>query len=236
MGAMAASIPLNNTCWLRLMAVEDGLPMRRILRTLWENLREELIRSGIHTVAVLIVNDWLSPIMSMLDFDLSENIITLRREGRFLPHPRFAPRSIHIAEFTDLVQMTKVDQSAFHAPWQLNYEDLRQAMRISAHCTVVIENNKVIAYQLSTQYRKNGHLARLAVLPEYQGQGLGGLLLDNLIRRFMKRGVVSITVNTQESNHHSQRLYERYGFKRNGYDLPVWLSSLSPDEDTSNNE
>ena len=166
---------------------------------------------------------------SILNF--SEDIVTLRREGRFIPQPRFTPRNIHIAEFTDLVEMTKVDQTAFNAPWQLNYEDLRQAMRISAHCTVVIENNAIIAYQLSTQYRKSGHLARLAVLPDYQGQGIGKLLLDDLIRRFMKRGVISLTVNTQASNYHSQRLYERYGFKRNGYDLPVWLSSLSPDRD-----
>ena len=69
-GIMAGSIPLNNTCWLRVIAVEDGLPIRKILRTMWESLREELVNIGIHTVAILIVNDWLSPILPMLDFEL----------------------------------------------------------------------------------------------------------------------------------------------------------------------
>jgi RimJ/RimL family protein N-acetyltransferase len=39
--------------------------------------------------------------------------------------------------------------------------------------------------------------------------------------------VRSLTVNTQASNHRSQRLYLRYGFERNGYDLGVWQAHLS---------
>jgi hypothetical protein len=38
--------------------------------------------------------------------------------------------------------------------------------------------------------------------------------------------VLSTTVNTQESNVRSQHLYTRFGFARNGYDLPVWMADI----------
>jgi ribosomal protein S18 acetylase RimI-like enzyme len=93
-------------------------------------------------------------------------------------------------------------------------------------CTVAERDSAIIGYQLSTLYFDGGHLARLAVHPSAQGGGVGAALLHDLIQRFMRRGVGSITVNTQASNTRSQRLYQRFGFERNGYDLPVWIAEI----------
>ncbi len=81
----------------------------------------------------------------------------------------------------------------------------------------------MVGYQLSTLYRDGLHLARLATLPEVQGQGIGGVLLGQLIDQFARRGVLSVTVNTQRSNLQSQRLYQRYGFDLTGLDMDVWM-------------
>ena len=85
---------------------------------------------------------------------------------------------------------------------------------------------QIIGYQVCTLYRDGAHLARLAVHPGYQGRGIGSVLLNDVLRRFFKRRVYTMTVNTQVSNHRSQHLYQRYGFERNGYDLPVWSIRL----------
>jgi ribosomal protein S18 acetylase RimI-like enzyme len=105
--------------------------------------------------------------------------------------------------------------------------DLRFARKIAAVHTVAVLDNEIVGYQLSTQYRQSGHLARLAVSPDMQGFGIGAALLDDMIRRFLRRRVRTVTVNTQESNVRSQRLYEQYGFRRNGYDLPVYTINLT---------
>ena len=55
-----------------------------------------------------------------------------------------------------------------------------------------------------------------------QGKRVGAILLHDLLTRFSKRGVQTMTVNTQASNIISQRLYQRYKFFRNGFDLPIW--------------
>jgi ribosomal-protein-alanine N-acetyltransferase len=109
--------------------------------------------------------------------------------------------------------------------------ELHQAQRVAAFCTLAKHNDSIVGYQISTQYRDGAHLARLGVDPEWQGQGIGTLLLQNLLSRFYQRQITTVTVNTQASNIRSQRLYRDFGFYRNGYDLPVWSVSLCSQSD-----
>lgn len=227
---MAASEPMDGTSWLRIIASADSLSARAVLQPLWVALADDLREHGVHTVYVLILSDWLQPVVEhALEFKYCEEIITLRRAGPNLPP--YNPNStgapvIRNAEREDMAAMVAVDHVAFQAPWQLTRSDLRQAQRIAASVTVALHGEQIVGYQLSTLFRQSAHLARLAVLPQAQGTGVGSALVDHMTRYFLRRSVRSITVNTQLSNHRSQRLYERYGFQRNGYDLGVWRAAL----------
>ncbi len=225
-GIMASSEIMSSMCWLRLIAVDDSVSAQAVLPPLWDAMSAELRELGTTEVYVLVINDWLLPqVQRTLDFERIEEIITLKRDGPNLPP--YNPYSsgapvIRVAEDDDLRIMTAVEQVAFTPPWQLTRSDLWQARRMSASCTIATHGDQIVGYQLSTLFRQSAHLARLAVLPDVQGNGVGSALVDHMIRYFMKRGVRSITVNTQYSNERSRRLYERYEFRRNGYDLPVW--------------
>src|SRR6185369_15396972 len=138
-----------------------------------------------------------------------------------LPIPNEAPPpglSIRLNEPGDLAAILAVDNHAFTPPWQMERDELRAAVRISACCTVAERDGELIGYQLSTLYFDGAHLARLAVVPETQGIGMARALLIDLLRRFERRGVRTMTVNTQSSNTRSQRLYIGFGFERTGYD------------------
>jgi ribosomal protein S18 acetylase RimI-like enzyme len=52
----------------------------------------------------------------------------------------------------------------------------------------------------------------LAVLPDFQGQGVGTRLLDEVERRARQRGCCKITLEIHDTNHGAKRLYERVGF------------------------
>lgn len=226
-GIMGVSLPLYGTCWLRVASVSNDVAADSILPGLWAALRDELGRLSVNCIAALIVEDWLLDYLPALGFVYQEQIITLSRIGHHPPLPKPSPFQIRAATFDDLEPVTRIDQSAFIPPWQMSAHDIRQAARIAATFTVAVRsNNDIIGYQISTLYSQNGHLARLAVLPEVQGLGIGSSLLTDLIRRLANRSVRLITVNTQESNERSQKLYLRYGFQRNGYDLPVWMATL----------
>lgn len=226
LGVMAAAPPLYGTTWLRLIGVTNAAPALRLLGELWAALMVDLRAVDVHTVAVLLIEEWLREYVPRLSFAYDQDIITLRRHSTELPPIRPPALTIRLANGDDLPRIAEVDQSAFVPPWQMSLDDLRSARRLAAAHTVAEHNGVIVGYQLSTMYHHAGHLARLAVIPELQGHGVGAALLDDLIGRFLRRSIDTLTVNTQSNNLRSQRLYARYDFERTGYDLPVWQAAL----------
>jgi len=224
-GMLATSEPLNDAYWIRILAFSNEFEGDRVLAALWDSVARQ---ATVREVNLLIAQEWLKPKLKPLDFHAREEIITLHRVGQYIPNGKHPPLEFHITQPEDLPLLLDIDNRAFQPPWQLTYNELRQAQRIAAQCTVAQLDGQPVGYQLSTLYRTNAHLARLAVLPEAQGFGIGGGLLGDVLARFHRRGIYGMTVNTQASNKRSQRLYKRYGFRRNGYDLPVWSALLTP--------
>lgn len=227
-GVMGVSDPLNGASWMRLLALRDDVDRDAVTRSLWDIMRESLRKAGVKTVWILMANDWVQEHLWVFGAQQVETIVTLRRVTSEMPPQRNHEITIRSANpEADLVEITRIDHAAFKAPWQLSQADLRQAMRVASSCTLALANDVIVGYQLSTRHRESGHLARLAVEPRLHGQGVGGALLHTLLPQFHARGVDVMTVNTQNSNVHSQRLYHYYGFRRNGYDLPVYTITVS---------
>ena len=222
-GLIGAAAPLRNTSWLRLIVVADDVPPDTVLEPLWETIIAAMHEQKIHLMAVLQIENWLGKHLKALGFEYEEDIITLSRSGHTLAENIHNPIPIRPATMNDLERMIEVDLAAFAPPWQLSSEDLRSAKRLATICTVASIDETIVGYQLSTTYNQNGHLARLAVLPEVQGKGVGSSLVHDMITRFQRRNIQTITVNTQASNARSQQLYVRFNFLQNGYDLPVWF-------------
>lgn len=225
-GLLGLSEPLGGISWLRVAAAHDRDAPHAVLDALWSQACAALKAQGVTAVAALLMRDWLDMLVRRWGFHYIEHIITLRRYGYDLPDDMASPPEIVRAERWHHDAVAVVDHAAFHAPWQMTPREVRQGMRAGSYNTIAVVDGKIVGYQITTTHGLNGHLARLAVLPQTQGQGVGGALLRDMVMWFQQRRVLSITVNTQESNIRSQRLYERYGFQRNGYDLPVWMLEL----------
>jgi ribosomal protein S18 acetylase RimI-like enzyme len=71
-----------------------------------------------------------------------------------------------------------------------------------------------------------GHLARLAVSPDFQGLGVGYNLLFDLLKQFQRRGARCVTVNTQHDNYASLALYQKVGFTPTGETYPIYQLPL----------
>ncbi len=61
-----------------------------------------------------------------------------------------------------------------------------------------------------------GHLRGMAVLPEWQGRGLAGKLLDTAEAELLNRGCSRITLDTTEPLGPAIRFYESHGYRRSG--------------------
>jgi ribosomal-protein-alanine N-acetyltransferase len=148
-------------------------------------------------------------------------------ERQALPPLRPVPAlSIRPINLKDLPVVEQIDRAAFMPVWQNSQDSLEQALRQSAFSTLAEINGAPVGYQISTTTAGGSHLARLAVLPAYQGRGVGFALLRHMLEEMAQRGARTVTVNTQANNAASLRLYEGIGFMRTGEAFPVYQTPI----------
>lgn len=227
-GCMAVSPPLHGTSWLRLAALDNAWDTADVFVPLWQAVCANLREAGASQIYILLLHLWMDDVFPLMSLRAHEDVVTLYRNSLVMPPiPDNPLRSVRDAYVEDVPLLVKLDHAAFAPPWQMPIEDMRQAVRQAASATILSWQGEAVGYQISTRHQTAGHLARIAVLPTEQGHGLGAALLDDTLRRFLRRGVRAITVNTQASNESSQRLYQRYEFRRNGFDLRVFGVDLT---------
>ncbi|MEK7276076.1 MAG: GNAT family N-acetyltransferase [Chloroflexota bacterium] len=228
--ALAAPPDPPDTAWLRLAAVVEAFETDEMLDELWGITKDVLIELNAATVACMLMGNWLTPHLQRWQFAQVNHVVTLCRTLGSTPHAKrpTLPHSVEIrpARSSDLRAMFAVDAAAFESPWQYSVAALREALSHAATATVAEAGGRLIGYQISTAGSDNGHLARLAVLPGWQGRGIGRALLSGLVEYFDSTGAPMISVNTQHDNTASLKLYQLFGFENTGEHFPVWEFGL----------
>jgi len=214
------------TSWIRLMGLRDGFMPETIVRELWQCAEAKCLELGISNIMVLMVTNWLPAYLRDYGFIYWDDIITFNYLGDYDPHQPDPALKVRPAEMERLPAIARVDRMAFRDNFRLSQIDLRQALRIAAAATIAEYEGEIVGYQVSTRHCEVGHLARLAVIPGMQRRNIGSALLQRQLGDFEQRGITTISVNTQLSNVPSQRLYQRYGFFRTGFDLEIWNKRL----------
>lgn len=225
-GMLGASYPSDGMAWLRLAALADGVSEQEVMGRLWTPLAHAMIAAGVRTCWVLAFEPWIDYAVTPLGLRQVETLVTLRREGDALPYIAAHGVTLHTATINDVDGMAAVDQAAFAPPYPMSAHDMRRAVRTSAISTVARLNGRIVGFQISTRHGDQGHLARLAVLPEVQGRDIGALLTRECIAAFLRRQVESVSVNTQASNERSLKTYQALGFERTGYDVPIYTATF----------
>lgn len=127
---------------------------------------------------------------------------------------------------SDLTNVYQVDRGAFEPIWRNSRRTLEKAFKGSSYATVAEGHSCILGYQISTISPLGGHIARLAVSPDQQGQGLGHALARDAVSRLKATGVPQVTVNTQSDNQRSLELYGGLGFHPTGQRFPVLQKEL----------
>ena len=77
-----------------------------------------------------------------------------------------------------------------------------------------------------------GHIMRLAAHPALHGRGIGRMLLNDALAYCQKSEARVVSINTQDSNQASLRLYEGFGFRRVGRRVPLLVRELTETDGT----
>ncbi|MGI8475104.1 MAG: GNAT family N-acetyltransferase [Thermomicrobiales bacterium] len=169
-------------------------------------------------------------------FHLAEEVITYelqRREEPAAPVKRVAFRRADPRLAEDLDVLRTIDERAFPWLWRNStLEFVEYGADAGVELFVGYWRDAPVSYIGVTSYLGWGHLDRVAVLPDQQGQGIGLESVRFAVQRIEQSGAKRIGLSTQRLNERSQRLYERIGFRRSiSNDYRVYARLLNMPED-----
>jgi ribosomal protein S18 acetylase RimI-like enzyme len=209
--------------WIRLFAVSQDVALEESWNILWAGALEQLNRLACPPIAAIALRPWFQALLAQNGFEQVQEIISLMWD-RSKPINRYPLPSVPIRPMkeTDLQSVHVLDTIAFGPLWRISLDTLTNAFQQACVASVVEIDNKLIGYQISTAGPMGGHLARLAVLPNHQGNGIGSSLVHDVLEKFEQRGAVRVTVNTQRDNLSSLFVYEKTGFRPTTEIYPVY--------------
>lgn len=121
----------------------------------------------------------------------------------------------------DLKQVLAIERAVFPEPWSVGIFTSELALRKSRAYTVARSGRRVAGYVGLMFVDDEAHVTTIAVAPEHQRQGLGTLLMIDVVRTSTEAGACHLSLEVATGNHTAQALYRRFGFApagvRKGY-------------------
>ena len=119
-----------------------------------------------------------------------------------------------------ILQIASLEAMCFSAPWSEKSIAGELDNQLSLWI-VALDGDTVVGYIGSQSVLGEADVMNLAVLPEYRRQGVGRMLVTELIGRLQSKMVNSLTLEVRPSNEGAIALYQELGFcqvgRRPGY-------------------
>lgn len=219
---------------LRAAAVVQRLFSANRLPALLQDVLAQL-RAAKRPLQLVALTDqtWLTAALQQVDFaEVDQVRFYLRTQQNVPTVPE--PAELRALQATDLEALAQLDGETFPPLWHMGRSDLLQ-LCFSSRVQVAIYQGQIVGYtavalqsfQDDPLRAAEAQIVRLAVHPAFQRYGVGRQLLADCLRYAHGEGVYRVQLNTQESNKASQRLYESFGFRRQGRNVPVLVHQIA---------
>jgi len=210
--------------WIRLFAGIEISGIDEYFDLLFNKARKWIMS---HSKGAIITSiaylDWMRNLLLKHGFSIYQNVVQLQWKGLGIPKVNSGEFKIRPMDSKHLPTVAEIDEKCFEKIWRHPLEAIKSAYEQTSYSTILLKSKEIAAFQMSTSQRSRAHIARLAVLPEYQGKGYGTALVVNMLRHFNTLRINEITVNTQENNRASLHLYKKLGFVETNDGFPILI-------------
>jgi len=127
------------------------------------------------------------------------------------------------AEYVD--QVAKIEQESFSKPWSREML-LAECQNQQAEFYVALKIKQVIGYFGLHVILDEGYITNIAVAQEHRRQGVGTLMIEEIIAIAREKNLAFLTLEVRPSNVTAKALYSRFGFALEGvrkryYENPI---------------
>ena len=112
----------------------------------------------------------------------------------------------------DLNAILAIEERIFSTPWS-QQKLLDSFENSNTHMQLILHNEKIAGYLITLNSLDFSDILTLAITPEFQRQGLGFKLLDDLQQRLKLCNIRTIFLEVRVSNVVAICFYQKYGFK-----------------------
>ncbi len=120
----------------------------------------------------------------------------------------------------DLVEVVEIEKETFTDPWSYDAFNGDLANELSWPVTALVDG-KVVGYSALYIVADELQIGNFAVAPQYQRQGIGRKMMNEIINIAGQRECTHIYLEVRESNNAAIALYASFGFvnvgRRVGY-------------------
>jgi ribosomal protein S18 acetylase RimI-like enzyme len=223
-----------NVAWIHGLGLAHDVSPDTVGGALLGELEAHLRAVGVSWIGYMDEHGlgWLRRLLERAGFHRNTRVVSYEAPVQPPPTRGNPTVSVRPATAADIPAVARLDSAAFGPLWAYREEVLHRVLGEVAYFQVAESDGTVVGYILCTVYHRDRvHVVRLAVDPQAQSQGIGARLLAEAYDHFGARGIRWISLNTQEENARSQRLYRWFGFRPTGEDMGVWAKELTGGED-----
>lgn len=215
-----------DVAYIRVFVLLDAWPVGQAMDAVMPQVAAELSEKGVTTLAFIGVEEWFVDGLRAFGFGRVNSVRTLQKTEFLIPDQGNQDVVVRQVTPTDYASIVAIDLLAFGPLWRNTIAMLDEYGHTHPYFVVAEHAGLVVGYALADLQGRHGHLTRLAVHPDHQGQRIGIRLLGEVIRFMRKRRVFGLTLNTQQDNVRSRRLYTWFGFAPLGRDADVLVRLL----------
>lgn len=189
------------------------------------------------TAATMVIlqaqGHWLQAPLTRSGFNLIDGVRYYKFTQSVVPEAPSAAR-LALAGPAELSILAQLDAETFPPIWHMD-EGALAGLLFNSRMQVAYLDGGAVGYAALTlngafddpdTASPSAFLARLAVHPRAQGQGVGRQLLADSVAYAVGQGHSPIYLNTQVSNEQSQRLYEGMGFRSMNQVFQVYVTEI----------
>jgi ribosomal-protein-alanine N-acetyltransferase len=119
--------------------------------------------------------------------------------------------SIQRMNQADIEEVIRLEKLCFSDPWSKSSFEHELINRFSVPL-VVKSNTRIVGYLCLWHIYEQMEIATIGVSPEFRRKGIGGKMMNWILKEAKKGGCSNVILSVRESNNAAINLYRKFGF------------------------